>query len=146
MSRRRKIRSLVSGLLNQIGLARLHFWGAFVIFALTVLPPPWLKVKCQRKDLLYYSGYVKDSEPTFVGYDFFFAGPKWESPEPPVGTTPGETFVVTEYRIFWTVLLAEWVVIVLAACILFIVFSQRQRGSLARSGAVPSATAERPQA
>jgi hypothetical protein len=119
--------SRVSGWLSQIGLATLVTCGTLLILALTVSLPPWVKVKCQRQELLYFSQHVKDYERSFAGYDFLFAGPKWESQGPPIATTPGQTFDVTEYRIFWPVLFGEWVVICLAAVSLFVVLSRRLR-------------------
>jgi hypothetical protein len=97
-----------------------------LILFLTMLLPPWVKVRCQRKELLYFTLHVKDYERAFAGYDFLFAGAKWEAQEPPMLTTPGETFDVTEYRIFWPALLAEWVAICLAAVCLIVVLSRRR--------------------
>jgi hypothetical protein len=113
--------------LSQIGLATLVTCGTLLILSLTVLLPPWVKVKCQRQELLYFSRHVKDYERTFVGYDFLFADRKWETVGPPTAPASGQTFDVTEYRIFWPVLVGEWLVSCLAAGSLFVVLSRRLR-------------------
>jgi hypothetical protein len=123
----RRILSRVSRRLRQIGLATLVTRGTCLMLFLTLLLPPWVKVRCQRKELLYFTLHVKDYERAFAGYDFLFAGAKWEAQEPPRLTTPGDTFDVTEFRIFWSVLLAEWVVICFAAVCLIVVLSGRRR-------------------
>ncbi len=127
MYRPRKILSRVSRRLRRIRLATLVTRGTWLILFLTLLLPPWVKARCQRKELLYFTLHVKDYERAFAGYDFLFAGSKWEAQEPPMLTTPGETFDVTEYRIFWSVLLCEWVVICFAAVCLLVVLSRRRR-------------------
>lgn len=127
MYRPRKILSRVSRRLRQIRLATLVTRSTWLILLLTLLLPPWVKARCQRKDLLYFTLHVKDYERAFAGYDFLFAESKWEAQEPPVLMTPGEKFDVTEYRIFWPVLLCEWVVICLAAVCLLVVLSRRRR-------------------
>ncbi len=123
----RRILSRVSRRLRQIGWATLVTRGTWLILFLTLLLPPWVKARCQRKELLYFTLHVKDYERAFAGYDFLFAGTKWEAQEPPMLTTPGDTFDVTEYRIFWPVLVVEWVVICFVAVCLIVGLSQRRR-------------------
>jgi hypothetical protein len=92
-----------------------------------MLLPPWVEVKCQRQELLYFSVHVKDYGQTFMGYEFLFADRKWETVGPPTTPASGQTFDVTEYRIFWPLLVGEWVVICLAAGYLFLMLSRRLR-------------------
>jgi hypothetical protein len=123
-----------SGCLSQIGLAALIACGTFLIVTLTVLLPPWVAVKSQPRS--YLSDHVKeDYDQTFVGYDFLFAGPKWETLELPTTEAKDGTFDVRQYRIFWPLLVGEWVVICVAAGSLFVVLSWRmQVGTESRAG------------
>jgi hypothetical protein len=114
-----------STFLSLIGLATLISCGILLLVSLTVLLPPWVKVKCQRRQSLYWSEHVKDYEQTFVGYDFLLAGPKWETLEAAHSKTPGQYFDVMEYRIFWPGLFIEWTVIAFSAFYLFFVLSRR---------------------
>jgi hypothetical protein len=115
-----------SGFLSYIGLATLITGGTLLIAFLTVLLPPWVKVKCQRQALLFgFSNHVKDYERTFVGYHFLLGSSKWQTVGPPTARLAGQTFDVTEYRIFWPVLIGEWLLLSLAAGYLFVVLSRR---------------------
>jgi hypothetical protein len=64
-------------------------------------------------------------EMSFAGYDSLFATRKWHSDGPSTPRSSEQVYVSTEYRIFWPVLIGEWVLILLAAGSLFFVLSRR---------------------
>ena len=119
-----------SGCLSQIGLAALVIFATLAALSLTMLVPPWVKAKCQRQGVLYYSQQVKVYERTFVGFDFLFAGRKWQRIGPTTAVGSGQTFDVTEYQILWPVLVGEWIVIMAVAGYVFVVRSRRLRVGL----------------
>jgi hypothetical protein len=117
-----------TGCLSQIGLAAIIGFGTMSVLAWTVLVPPWVRVTCQRQELLYSSREVKVYEATFVGYDWLLADEKWRRIAPPA-VASGQLFDATEYRICWPVLIVEWVVVGAAAGCLFVVLSRRLRAA-----------------
>lgn len=117
----------LTGCLSQIGLLVLVASGTLMVCTLAMLMPPWVKVRCQRQQVLYWSESVEDYEVTFVGYHGLFAGREWQTDavELPPQRSSGELFEATEYRIFWRLLIGEWVVIGLTAGSLFLFVSWR---------------------
>src|SRR5262249_35784642 len=110
--------SQANGCLSQIGLLSVLGCGTVLVVILTLLFPPWVKVKCQRQELLYFSTRAKVYDRTFAGFDFIFSGQKWtRTPDPNVS---GQLFDSTEYDIYWPVLIGEWLVVVVGAGIWFI--------------------------
>src|SRR6516225_5064185 len=99
--------STPTGCLSQIGLLTVVGLGTLSILVLTLLLPPWFRVKAQRQVALYYSVQRKVYERTFVGFDFILADRKWQTTGPPVPRA-GELYDVTEYQLAWPVLIAEW--------------------------------------
>jgi hypothetical protein len=104
-------------------------FGTLSVLALTVLVPPWVKLKTQRREVLYYSERVKVYEQTFAGYDYLMAGAKWQRTGP-ANASSGTYFDADEYQVFWPLLVGEWVVLLLVGGGLFIVVSRRIRRSL----------------
>lgn len=117
------------GCLSQIGLLAVITAGTAVVLFLTVLFPPWLEVKAQRQQVLYWSQTVKEYDASFAGYHFLFADRRWQTnaSSPNKLASSGQVYDVTGYRIFWGLLIAEWVVIVCAAAGLFFLLSSRLR-------------------
>ena len=127
------------GCLSRIGLATLIAGGTFLALIGTLLVPPWVEAVSQRQVGLYVSHHVKVKEQHFVGYDFLFSDSKWQRTGPVSPPASGQTFDVTEHRICWPVLLAEWSVVVLGALGLLVVLSRRLRiGTVLQHGAAAS--------
>jgi hypothetical protein len=118
--------SLATGCLSHVGLATLIAFGTLSVLGLTVLLPPWARVRSQRQELLYFSKEVQVYEKTFAGYDWLFAESKWQTNAPRV-VASGQFFDVTDYRIYWPLLVAEWVAVGLGAACLFVLLSRRLR-------------------
>jgi hypothetical protein len=125
--------STAAGCFSQIGLLAVVAFGTLSILALTVILPPWVKVDCQRRQILYWSEQVKVHKRTFAGYDLLFADPKWQriGPANPASDT---YFDVTEYQVFWPLLVGEWIVVLMGGGVLFFVVSRRLRRSFEPSG------------
>jgi hypothetical protein len=117
-----------TGCLARIGLAAVIAGGAILAVVLTVLVPPWVEATSQRQVGLYFSHHVKVKEQHFVGYDVLLSGSKGKMAEPAHSITSGETFDVTEFRIFWPLLFSEWATIVIGAIGFYAVCSRRLRG------------------
>jgi hypothetical protein len=103
--------------------AALLFLGGTVFGILTILLPPWVEVKSRRQVGLYLSHWVKDEDPHFVGYDFLFANEKWSSVGPPAPTYSGAVYSMTEYRIYWPLILVQGAVVLLlwtSACVVLV--------------------------
>lgn len=117
----------LTGCLSQIGLLVLVTSGTLLVCTLAMLMPPWVKVRCQRQQVLYWSESVEDYEVTFAGYHGLFGGREWQTGaiERPPQRSSGEHFEATEYRIFWRLLIGEWVVIGLTAGSLYLFVSWR---------------------
>ncbi len=127
METRNPIPFSASGCLSRIGLVTIVTTGVLVLVGLTMLVPPWIKVKSQRQQVLYWSQRVKDHETSFAGYHWLLAGNEWQTEKmgPLALPASGAVFEVTEYRIYWRLLIGEWVGIVFAAVCVFIISSRR---------------------
>jgi hypothetical protein len=138
--------SAVSACLSQIGLAALIAFGTASFVVVTALLPPWVEVKTQRQQTLWFTQHVKDHQQRFAGYDVLFAGAKWERVESPRQRASGDFYDATEYRICWPVLVGEWVVLGLSALTAFVVLSRRLRRERQNAPveAEPGAAAARP--
>src|SRR5262245_30999763 len=98
------IPSPASGCLSRIGLATLVACGTLFFVTLTVLLPPWVNLRSQRRQVLYWSEQVKVYDQTFAGFDYLFAGRKWQTIGPPTVPASEQYFDFTEFQIFWPVL------------------------------------------
>lgn len=98
------------GSLRRIGRTGLCGMIAVLVLGLCLVYPPWMRVRSQRQQVLYWSRWVKDYESEFAGYGHTFseAGQHEDWPKNPVSES---FFDVTEYRIHWPLLIAEWAVI-----------------------------------
>lgn len=96
------------GLRRKVGLCTLAMLG------ITVLVPPWDKVDCQwyKEELGAFPKKVHKQ--SFAGYDFLFAGSKWEYPP---HQKNGTIFDFTVFRIQWPLLICEWGVLIVAGCL-----------------------------
>jgi hypothetical protein len=101
--------------------------GAAVLIVSAALYPPWTRVSAERRQVLYWSEEIKVSDSRFVGYDFLFANAKWQSLRNQGVVASEQIFSVTEYRVAWSLLWLEWVLIGGAAVVSFFVVSRRLR-------------------
>jgi hypothetical protein len=122
------------GCLSRIGLACVVSLGALWLLGVATVLPPWVKVKCQRRQVLYWSEQVKIYEQEFAGYDLLTSKSKWQTIGPATSPSSETYFDVTEYRVYWPLLAAEWAVICLAAIGVFVWLSRRLSASRPPSG------------
>jgi hypothetical protein len=92
----------------------LTFLVAGVIIVSTILFPPWLEVRAERREILYFTERVEDLESRFAGFDYVLSPEKWKWKDErrftyaTTGWKKSGHFEVTEYRIFWPMLFGEW--------------------------------------
>jgi len=91
------------------------------------LIPPWLEVKTQRQQTLWFSQEKKIYERTFVGFDYLYSDAKAQAIQQPGPRSSGDYFDVMEYRIWWPMLVGEWVIIGFATICLCVVLSRRRQ-------------------
>lgn len=133
---------------GRFGVAVLCGLGAALFMALTLLYPPWLKVECDRYMVLYFSEQREIHTKAFAGFDNLFSGRKrertWTPPNPPAGTP----FTSVEYNVWWTLLVAEWTAIVVAAVLAYkqVTQSVEAAAPAEASGGLVAGVAERPAA
>jgi hypothetical protein len=85
---------------------------AVAVIVPTILFPPWLAVRTERRELLYRSERVKDLYRWFAGFDYLLASEKWKwKDESRLVRAASERFEVTEFRIFWPMLFGEWLLL-----------------------------------
>jgi hypothetical protein len=137
MDRRSTQPSDASGCFAQIGFTTIFACGTLLVLGLTILFPPWVEVRSQKRQVLYWSTHVRDYEQTFVGFDWLFADAKSRTIGPPTQPMSEQFFDVTEFRLYGPVLVAEWVAIGLVAIYLYVTLSRRLR--IGRSSHVPKA-------
>jgi hypothetical protein len=86
--------------------------AAVPFLVVTHLYPPWVRVKSEYQQALYWPTWTRDVEREFVGFDYVDSEAKKNKEEPKHPRSSGEAFQVTEYRIDWPKLWAERFVIV----------------------------------
>ena len=75
----RSTQSAAAGCLSQFGLLVIVGVGAVSAGGLAMLLPPWVKVDCQRHQVLYWSEVVEDHDSSFAGYHWLLAGKEWQT-------------------------------------------------------------------
>src|SRR5687768_8875104 len=100
-------KSIAAGCLSHIGLFTIIGLGTLPIFALTLVVPPWVKVDCQRRQIIFTSMQTRVYKKSFAGFDYVFSSDKWERIGPK-NRKPGTYFDCTEYHVHWWVLVGEW--------------------------------------
>lgn len=115
-----------TGCFTEIGVFAVVAFCTLLVLGLTALVPPWVRVECQRRQVLYWSEQVQVYSRSFAGYDWLFAGPNWQR-VPESGPRSEAYFDAVEYQVFWPVLLAEWVVILVLAGVAYVAVFRRIR-------------------
>lgn len=110
---------------NQLQALMLVSVLGLVAVGLTCLFPPWLSVRCQRQQVLYWSEPRGVLGSSFAGFDFVLAPQKWSAVKTPANPPSGELYESQEYRIFWIMLAGEWCAVMLAATVGFYWLSSR---------------------
>jgi hypothetical protein len=111
--------------LGRFGLAVLVSLASLLPLGLTVAFPPWDRVECQRRQILYWSEISKVESRSFAGWDTALAKEKWSRIQNPPSPSSDTYFTSKEYAINWLVLAIEWLVILSLAVIGYIKLSQR---------------------
>jgi hypothetical protein len=102
------------------------------IIVTTTVFPPWLEVRTERREVLYYSEHVKDLYSSFAGFDYLLSAEKSKEKDKRVfdyatyGWGKYGHFEVTVYRVFWPMLVGEWLFLGVGA--VGIGFDLRRRG------------------
>jgi hypothetical protein len=102
------------------------------IIVTTILFPPWLEVRTERRELLYYSEHVEDLYSSFAGFDYLLSAEKWKERDKrrfdyaTYGWGKYGHFEVTVYRVFWPMIVGEWLFLGVGA--VGIGFALRRRG------------------
>jgi hypothetical protein len=122
-----------AGCLSQVGLAVIIGLAAAPLLGLTVLFPPWIKVHCQRQEMLYFSQRVKIYEQSFAGFDFVFSDQKWSRSSSATVVGSGQLFDSTEYDVSRPLLAAEWAIVIAMAVAVFVMRSKRLRSGVQQS-------------
>jgi hypothetical protein len=91
---------------------------AGVIIVSTILFPPWLEVRAERREVLYSTVLVEDLDSRFAGFDYLLSPEKWKWKDERRLTWDNAGkhghyermghIEVTEYRILWPMLIGEW--------------------------------------
>jgi hypothetical protein len=102
----------------------------------TILFPPWLEVRTERREVLYYSEHVKDLYSSFAGFDYLLSAEKRKEKDKrsfdyaTYGWGKYGHFEVTVYRVFWPMMVGEWLFLGVVA--MGIGFDLRRRGKRIR--------------
>jgi hypothetical protein len=102
------------------------------IIVTTILFPPWLEVRTERREVLYYSEHVEDLYSSFAGFDYLLSAEKSKEKDKRVfdyatyGWGKYGHFEVTVYRVYWPMIIGEWLFLGLGA--MGIRFALRRRG------------------
>jgi len=110
---------------GRFGMAMIIFLISLPVFVLTILVPPWLEVHCQRRQILYWSERVQTYETSFAGFDFILASQKWVSVKTPPNPASDTLFDSREFAVFWPLLIAEWVAIIVSCVVSYVGLSRR---------------------
>lgn len=114
-----------AGLLGRLGLATVLGFALLVPFGLTVLYPPWLKVNCERRQILYWSEQTKVESSSFAGFDFLFSSDKWHREQTPPNPSSDTYFRSIEYQLAYPILFIEWLILVALGVVLYWRLSKR---------------------
>ena len=100
-----------AGLLGRFGLATVLGLAMLFPIGLTVLYPPWTKIFCQRRQILYWSEQTEIHSSSFAGFDFLFSKEKWHREQTPPNPSSDTHFESIEYQITYPVLFIEWLIL-----------------------------------
>lgn len=114
-----------AGILGRFGLATIVGLFLVVPFSLTVLYPPWSKVDCQRRQILYWSEQTEVHSSSFAGFDFLFSTAKWHREQTPPNPSSDTYFKSIEYQIAYPVLLFEWFLLAVGGVVAYWRISRR---------------------
>jgi len=95
------------------------------VFVLTIFVPPWLEVHCQRRQILYWSERVKVHDRSFAGFDYLLASQKWSHTTTPPNPSSDTYFESREFTLWWPLLIAEWMMVLVAAGACYFRLSRR---------------------
>jgi hypothetical protein len=115
---------------------------AVSIIVPTILFPPWLEVRTERREVLFYFEHVEDLHSSFAGFDYLLSAEKWKENDKrrfdyaTYGWAKYGHFEVTVYRVFWPLLVGEWLFLGVVA--MGIGFALRRRGRRIREEMKPT--------
>ena len=99
----------------------------------TILFPPWLEVRTERREVLYWSEHVKDLHSSFAGFDYLLSAEKRQEKDirrfdyATYGWAKYGHFEVTVYRIFWPMIVGEWLFLGVGAMAIGLALRRRGR-------------------
>lgn len=107
------------GLLGRFGLATMIGFAMLFPLGLTVLYPPWNKVDCQRRQILYWSEQTEVHSSSFAGFDFLFSNEKWHREQTPPTPASDTYFKSIEYQLAYPILVFEWFLLAIIGIIVY---------------------------
>jgi hypothetical protein len=118
-----------------------------LIFLSTTLYAPWLEVRTERREVLYWHEHVKDLYSRFAGFDYLLSAEKWKEKDRKGfdfavhGWEKYDHFEVTVYRVFWQMLIGEWLLLGIGG--MGIAFALRRRRRRIREASKPKGLPDR---
>jgi len=126
--------------LGRFGLGVLISMATLLPLGLTIAFPPWDRLECQRRQILYWSEISKVEARSFAGFDFLFSRDKWRRVQNPPAPSSDTYFQSKEYAINWLVLAIEWLAVFAFAILSYIKISRRIFPSVAVNSDTPAAS------
>lgn len=123
-----------AGILGRFGLVMLLSLALLVPLGLTAFFPPWSKVECKRRQILYWSERTEVYSKSFAGFDFLLSSEKWHREQSVPNPSSDTYFESIEYEISYPILLIEWLILLAIALFAYIRLAKRIFRSIRQAG------------
>ncbi len=127
-------KNAAAGVLGRFGLVTLLSLALLVPLGLTAFFPPWSKVECKRRQILYWSERTEVYSKSFAGFDFLLSREKWRREQSVPNPSSDTYFDSIEYEISYPILLIEWLVLLGIAIFAYIRLARRIFKSIQQAG------------